>query len=141
MSILARKGGSSSYPAGIRVITVDDSYPEIQLHSAFQDQDAIICALSLQALEQEIKFIDCAVEAGVKVFVPAEFGGNKEALGSKNGEKIPLHDTKDLVLEHLRKAESKGLSWTAVATGPFIDWYSGSPFLSHVSNLTTIGVF
>lgn len=54
------------------------------------------------------------------MFVPAEFGGNKEV--AKHGEKIPLHDTKDMVLEHLRKAESKGLSWTAVATGPFVDW-------------------
>ncbi|KAK5045056.1 hypothetical protein LTR84_010204 [Exophiala bonariae] len=129
VSILARRSGSSTYPAGIRVTTVDDSYPEAQLRSVFKHQDAIICALSLQSIGEQIKFIDCAVEAGVKVFVPAEFGGNKEAAGPMAGEKLPLHDTKDLVLEHLRQAESKGLSWTAVATGPFIDWGLSNGFL------------
>lgn len=120
VSILARQSASSTYPPGVEVFRVDDSYPERQLRGAFKGQDAIICALSLQSIVQQIKFIDCAVEARVKAFVPAEFGGNKEA--ANGGEKIPLHDIKDLVLEHLKKAESKGLCWTAVATGPFIDW-------------------
>lgn len=87
---------------------------------AFRGRDAIVCALNLQNVHQQIKFIDAAVQAGVKWFVPAEFGGNKEA--AKHGEKLPLHEAKIDVNKHLVKMESKGLSWTAVATGPFIDW-------------------
>ncbi|KEF51311.1 uncharacterized protein A1O9_12661 [Exophiala aquamarina CBS 119918] len=129
VSVLTRESSSSTstYSADIRLFKVDDSYPATQLHDAFKGQDAIICALSLQSIDQQFKFIDCAVEAGVKVFVPAEFGGNKGA--AKHGEKMPLHDTKDLVLEHLRKVEEHGLSWTAIATGPFIDWGLANGFL------------
>ena len=47
-------------------------------------------------------------------------GGNNEA--AKHGEKLPLHEAKIDVNKHLVKMQSKGLSWTAVATGPFIDW-------------------
>lgn len=118
--MLARQSSTSTYPEDVAVYRVEDAYPYKRLIEAFRGRDAIVCALSLQNVLQQIKFIDAAVEVGVKWFIPAEFGGNKAA--AKHGERLPLHDAKDQVLEHLVKMESRGLSWTAVATGPFIDW-------------------
>lgn len=124
VSVLARQSSTSTaYPASIRVFKVDDSYPVPQLRDAFAGQDAVICVISLKNIPEQLKFIECAVDAGVKVFIPAEFGGNKEVTGGmQHGEELPSHGGKDVVLDHLRKAEAKGLSWTAVATGPFVDW-------------------
>lgn len=118
--MLARKSSTSAYPKDVTVHRIEDSYPERQLVEAFKGRDAIVCALSLQNVLQQIKFIDAAVEVGVKWFIPAEFGGNKAA--AKHGERLPLHDAKEQVLKHLERMQSRGLSWTAVATGPFIDW-------------------
>lgn len=120
VSVLARQSSTSSYPSHVTVHRVDDSYPEGEVSKAFKGQDAVICALNLANIAQQLRFIDIAVRTGVKWFIPAEFGGNKE--GARNGEPIPLHETKELVHEHLIKNEQNGLSWTAIATGPFIDW-------------------
>ncbi|EXJ89938.1 hypothetical protein A1O3_03005 [Capronia epimyces CBS 606.96] len=127
LSILARQSSSASYPSGVPVHRVDDSYPEKEVLNAFRGQDAVVCALSLQILLQQIKFIDLAVEAGVRWFIPAEFGANNAGHG--HGEKIPPHDAKEAVHEHLVRMQSKGLSWTAIATGPFIDWGIANGFL------------
>ncbi len=103
---------------------VDDDYPKDQVLAAFQGKDAVVCALNLTQIMKQISLIDVAVQAGVKWFIPTEYGGNKEAT-DKVGEPLPIsHEAKKLVHEHLMSVESKGLSWTAVATGPFIDWYS-----------------
>ena len=120
VSVLSRESSKSTFPSHITVHRIADSYPEEELLKAFSGRDAIVCALSLQNVLQQIKFIDAAVQARVKFFIPAEFGGNKEA--AKHGERLPLHEAKMEVSEHLSSMESKGLSWTAVATGPFIDW-------------------
>lgn len=59
--------------------------------------------------------------AGVKRFIPAEYGVNtihKTVLPLFSG----AMDVKMNVLEHLKKQEGKGLSWTGIATGPFFDW-------------------
>ena len=100
---------------------VDDSYPESEVLEAFRGQDAVVCALGFANLLPQITFINAAVKVGVRWFIPAEFGGNKAA--ALQGERLPLHDAKEAVHRHLIKTEAEGLSWTAVATGPFIDWY------------------
>ena len=120
MSVLSRQSSTSTYPANINVHRIEDSYPDTQLLSAFQGKDAIICALSLQNTLQQIKFIDAAVRAGVKWFIPSEFGANREMI--KDEDILWLSSPKDQVIDCLRKAESQGLSWTALATGPFLDW-------------------
>lgn len=69
---------------------------------------------------RQITFIDLAVKAGVKWFIPAEFGGNKAK--AHLGVKTPLYDAKEAVHKHLIEAEKSGLCWTAIATGAFFDW-------------------
>ena len=100
---------------------VGDSYPEDEVRKAFRGQDVVVCALGLANILQQINLINAAVEAGVRWLIPAEFGANREA--EKREEKMPPHNLKQLVHDHLAKKEAEGLSWTAVATGPFIDWY------------------
>lgn len=131
VSVLARQSSTSTCPSHIKVYRIPDSYPEDDLSVAFQGQDAVVCSLNPGNIIQQLKFIDAAVEAGVKWFVPAEFGGNKEA--AQHGEKMPLHEAKELVNARLVEAEKSGLSWTAVATGPFIDWCA--KLMSHVMAL------
>ena len=69
----------------------------------------------------QLPLIEAAVKAGVRHFIPAEYGGNKEAAGGK-GEVIPGHNEKEDVIQLLKEKERDGLRWTAIATGPFFDW-------------------
>ena len=67
--------------------------------------------------------IDAAVSAGVKRFIPSEFGSN--TLNTKVVELFsPALDMKVDVLKYLKEQEGRGLSWTGIATGPFFDWVS-----------------
>lgn len=65
--------------------------------------------------------IDAAVEAGVKRFIPSDYGSVAEnpeaaALDSRKGDC-------ESIVEHLRSKESTGLTWTALITGLFFDLY------------------
>lgn len=62
---------------------------------------------------------------GVKRFIPSEFGSN--TLNARVVELFsPALDLKVSVLKYLKEQESRGLSWTGIATGPFFDWVSPS---------------
>ena len=68
-----------------------------------------------------INIVDAAVTAGVKRFIPSEFGSN--TLNKKVVELFgATMEAKVKVLNHLKEQESTGLTWTGIATGPFFDW-------------------
>lgn len=56
-------------------MTADYSSHE-DLVSAFKGQDAVVSTVGAPALGDQIKLINAAIEAGVKYFIPSEFGGN-----------------------------------------------------------------
>ena len=89
---------------------------------AFRGQDAIVSAISTSNNAKQKEIIDAAVEAGVKRFIPSEFGGNVRNPAAL--ELLPHHMVigKAEVINYLRDQESRGLSWSAIATGPFFDW-------------------
>lgn len=119
-TVLTRSGRATTFPSGIDVKQVPDGYPEEDVYAALQGCDAVVCAVAPRHAAQQLPIIDAAVRAGVKWFIPAEFGANKVALQQKSNN--PVHNAKDDVLRRLKAAESQGMSWTAIATGPFIDW-------------------
>ena len=76
VSILTRTSSRSIFPSHLTIRRVSDDYPEFQLLSAFKGQDAIVVAISRASAHKQKDFIDAAVKAGVKRFVPSEFGGD-----------------------------------------------------------------
>lgn len=118
--MLRRPESTHAYAAGITVQTSD--YSEPSLVAAFQGQDAVVSALGAAGFGEERKLIDAAVRAGVKRFLPSEFGVN-----SRNAPAtalIPLFGLKRQTNAHLRAQESTGLSWTALIAGPAFDFVS-----------------
>jgi hypothetical protein len=118
-SFLSRLESKSTFPTEITVFKSD--YTTKSLVEAFQGQDAVICALGHDAWGGLINIVDAAVTAGVKIFIPSEFGSN--TLNKKVVELFgATMEAKVEVLNHLKEQESKGLTWTGIATGPFFDW-------------------
>ncbi|KAH8657163.1 hypothetical protein BGZ60DRAFT_545662 [Tricladium varicosporioides] len=121
ITILTRASSTATFPSSPSLRIIRSDYSLSSIISAFQDQDAVICALGQAGIGEEIKLIDAAVAAGVKRFIPAEYGVN-----TINQNVLPLFsgamDIKMNVLDHLKNQEIKGLTWTGIATGPFFDW-------------------
>jgi len=64
--------------------------------------------------------IDAAVKAGVKRFVPSEFGSDTE--NEKALEILPQYFAgKRGAVEYLKTKEKDGLTWSAFVTGPFFE--------------------
>ncbi|EHL00440.1 putative Isoflavone reductase like protein IRL [Glarea lozoyensis 74030] len=49
------------------------------LIEAFKGHDAVVSALGAGGLDNEIRMIDAAVTAGVKHFIPSQFGSNTQS--------------------------------------------------------------
>ncbi|KAI5852794.1 hypothetical protein DFP73DRAFT_506296 [Morchella snyderi] len=118
VTVLSRKD-SKSTPSGVKVVTADYSSHE-DLVSAFKGQDTVVSTVGAPGLAGQIKLIDAAIEAGVKHFIPSEFGGNisneKTQTLAVFGQKIKTHN-------YLQEKASKGeINYTSINGGPFFDW-------------------
>ncbi|MCJ1352924.1 MAG: hypothetical protein MMC33_002908 [Icmadophila ericetorum] len=121
LSILTRNSSKSTFPSHIKVHKIDDSYPDVELEAAFKGQDAIVSTVGSPGKKRQTNMIDAAVKAGVKRFIPAEFGSNSANPGAV--EAIPfIMDDKAKVVKYLKTKEKDGMTWSALCTGPFFDW-------------------
>ncbi|GJC85352.1 isoflavone reductase IRL [Colletotrichum liriopes] len=105
LTILSRQGSSATFPDGIKVVKSDYS-PE-SLARELEGQDAVVSMLPIMALEEQKKIAEAAIKAGVKRFIPSEYGSDSS----------PKKDH----LDWLATKEDQ-ISWTAIITGPFFDW-------------------
>jgi hypothetical protein len=67
--------------------------------------------------------VDAAVAAGVKRFIPSEYGTNN--LDPRARAVVPIYDIKGNALQYLQKkaAESEGkFTWTSICCGSWLDW-------------------
>lgn len=120
VTILARESSQSTYPENAQIIRISDSLPHSELVAALRGQDVVVSAVGHDAKKTEYRLVEAALEAGVKRFLPTEYGLDNSdpknaALTSVFGEKYEFQ-------QFLRSKEKEGLTWTAVATGMWLDW-------------------
>ncbi|KAI1767858.1 NAD(P)-binding protein [Hypoxylon sp. FL1150] len=124
VTALTRKGTSHTFPPSVTVAEVDYESPE-SLVKALQGQDAVVSAVGFNGLPLQLPLIDAAVKAGVKRFLPSEYGGDAE---NAKAAALPIFAPKKQVLDALTAAAAvKGgsLTYTLVSTGPFLDMALG----------------
>lgn len=120
VSILARQSSKSTFPSHIKVHRIGDDYPETELLKALEGQDAVVSTMATAHLSRQREIIDAAIKAGVKRFVPSEFGS--DTLNEKAMALLPQYfkGKKDTV-DYLKTKEKEGLTWSAFVTGPFFE--------------------
>lgn len=123
VSVLVRATSTVEPPPGVTVYRTD--YSISSLVQAFKDQDAVVNTITMPDFEQQKEMIDAAVEAGVKRFIPAEFG--IDTSKEKTVEIMTFLQVKPRVIQYLRSIEDK-ITWTGIITGAFFDWYGIHPF-------------
>ncbi|KAI4269330.1 MAG: hypothetical protein L6R38_007503 [Xanthoria sp. 2 TBL-2021] len=139
VTALTRKSSSATFPSEVKVQSVDDSYPSDQLVAVLKGQDAVINLLPPMSVEQHNSIADAAAEAGVKRFIPSEFGS--DTTSPKIVELVPIFGNKTAITNYLKTKESSGLSWTAVVNGAFFDWGLHSGILGFDLKTNTATIF
>lgn len=119
LTILSRHSFKSTFPPSSKGIKVDDDYPVDQLVDAFKGQDALVSAVPGRPYTAHLRMIHAAVQAGVKRFIPSEYGSNTCPAAA---EQVPLYADKAKIVAELKAKESSGMTWTAINAGQFFDW-------------------
>ena len=120
MTVLTRASSTSTFPPAVRVHKTDYDSSE-SLAEGFKGQDAVVSVIASAATGQQQKIVDAAVKAGIKRFIPSEFGIDTQNLEGGIGK---ILSGKTATLNLLRKyaAETPGFSWTGLSTSLFFDW-------------------
>jgi uncharacterized protein YbjT (DUF2867 family) len=108
------KGSKTTVQGDAKVIQVDYS-DEGSIKHALTGVDVVISTIAIAALEVQGRIVTAAKEAGVKLFVPSEFGGIKgesEANFGMLGEKTAIQG----------QLKALGLPYTNFYTGPWADY-------------------
>lgn len=116
--VLTRQGSKTTIEGDTKVIAVDYSNKE-SIKSALSGVDVVICTISCMALGLQTGIAAAAMEAGVKLFVPSEFGNSSE------GETEGIWGKKAVIQTQLKAAD---IPYTIFYTGPFAD-FIWTPFL------------
>jgi uncharacterized protein YbjT (DUF2867 family) len=129
VTVLSRQDSKATFPASVKVARVDYTSKD-SLVSALRGQDAIVSALTHLALDtSESLLIDAAVEAGVKRFIPSEFGSDTT---NPKAATFPLYTTKIASHKHLEEAAkaSPEFTYTSIITGPLLGWVASQAFIN-----------
>ena len=105
------------FPDTITVHKTD--YSKASLIKVFRGFDAVVSAVASFSVDQQSNIVDAAVEAGVKRFLPSEYGVDSSV--PQYVEHVPWVKAKRDTIAHLRTKENTQLSWTALCVGAWFD--------------------
>jgi uncharacterized protein YbjT (DUF2867 family) len=120
VSVLARASSKTTFPSNVKVIRLPDTPSQADYISAFRGLDAIVSAVGYPAKLEEKILIEAAVAAGVKRFIPSEYGVVNTYPAARRLN--PVFAAKADTMEYLQTKEKDGLSWTSIPTGLWLDW-------------------
>jgi len=106
---------------GATLVPIDDYSDHPSLVKALKNTDAVIVTLgqSPAALTAERQVLAASLEAGVKRFVPSEFG-----VDHSNGRlrfHAPVRNAWDDKTEVFEEVKKSGIEWTAIVNGCFLE--------------------
>ncbi|GAB1197772.1 hypothetical protein APSETT444_007075 [Aspergillus pseudonomiae] len=133
VSILTRSQQPGAYASNINVFEVDFNSVK-SLTAALNGVDAVVSTVGGAAIDNQTVLIDAAIAAGVKRFIPSEFGN---VTTNPNLETFPIYSSMFSIRNYLQaKAATGELTWTVLACGAFLDLVLDTPTLLDFQNHT-----
>ncbi|KAH7077928.1 oxidoreductase CipA-like protein [Paraphoma chrysanthemicola] len=123
VTVLSRIGGNSSKITAHTNLTVKsvDFASAHSLREALEGVEVVVSCVATSAMGSQNPLIDACIAAGVRRFIPAEFG-----MDSQNplAMQLPVCAMKVSTQTYLREQSRlhKDFTWTAIANGLFLDW-------------------
>ncbi|KAI5805133.1 hypothetical protein EDC01DRAFT_715868 [Geopyxis carbonaria] len=138
--VLARPTSSilKNPPEGITIITADFNSNN-SLVKALTGVDAVIFSTGMGGFLAQRAFLDAAIEAGVKRFIPSEFGSDLE---NPKAASMAVYSEKVQVRKEIKERAARGdITWSAISNGPFLDWGLKTGFLGINAKTNTATLF
>jgi hypothetical protein len=129
VTVLTRGGSTTELPAGVKSLVVDYSDPA-SLTKALEGQDAVVSVLAAGSGDVQKNLIDASVAAGVQRFLPSEYGVDVSGPMAD----FPVLAYKIDTQKYLKTTDLKGLTYTFLYTGLFLDWGLDVGFIADVRN-------
>ena len=102
------------------------------LTAALKGVDGLVSTVAAAATENQTVLIDAAIAAGVKRFIPSEYG---TCTTSPKLEALPIYAPIFKIKQCLQeKAKAGKLTWTVLACGAFLDFVFGGPMFLDFAN-------
>ncbi|KAM0227507.1 hypothetical protein ACHAPO_011502 [Fusarium lateritium] len=120
VSVLSRTTSVTTDKTFHGATIVKSDYTIESLVQVFTGQDAVISTLSTANINEQKTVIDAVAAAKVNRFMPSEFGSDTSIEGLE--KMAPFLKGKQDVMDYVKAKEVEGLTWTALFTGPWIDW-------------------
>jgi len=121
VTIVTRPQSKSKFPSGVLFRKVDYTSAK-SLVEAFEGQDAVVSVIGGAGIALQKSFVDAAVKAGVKRFIPSEFGLNTRSLPDTGIAKLLAGKVETVNHLQAAAAANSDFSWTGLSTGLFFDW-------------------
>lgn len=125
VTVLKRESSKSkdSYPSGVQVTRVPDDFAVEKVTEVLRGQDGVVVTIKGSQIEIQQQIAQACVEAGVKRFIPADFG-SCDSSSQRTKDLVPLYKRKTELREHLMKLaeQNSGFTWTSIVPGHFFDW-------------------
>ena len=120
ITVLTRESSAATqFPSSVTVTKIADDYPTPELVKAFTNVDVVIAAISMAGMHLQYRFIDAALAAKVKRYIPTEFG--LDDLPDWLVELRPMFRIKHDVRDYLVSKEKEGLEWTVIVCNVFFE--------------------
>jgi uncharacterized protein YbjT (DUF2867 family) len=130
VTVLRRAGSTATFS----VPTVDADFSSLDsLKTALAGQDAVVSTVGTAGLEAQLLLVEAAAAAGVRRFLPSEYGSN---LDNPKTRVLPVYAHKVAVQERLFALAREGggtFSYTLVYNAAFLDWGIDRDFLLSTS--------
>lgn len=128
ITLVQRASSKAKMPAHLKTIAVSDSYPTDELIPVFRGQDVVINCMTSLSVADQFRIIDAAIAAGVRRYVPSEYGLNNMRRDAQ-ALNLVFHD-KGKVQEYPRARGQAGIiEWMSVSCGMWIRWSMANDFL------------
>ncbi|KAK6371339.1 uncharacterized protein PV06_04059 [Exophiala oligosperma] len=136
VTVLTRTGSTSTskLPKSPRLKVTEVDYSSVaSLTEALKGQDVVVSTLASESTGSQNPLIDAAVAAGVKRFIPSEFGSDTTHPKSSQ---LPIYKHKVDTQRYLKAkaAENPGFTYTLVLNGAFLSWGVQVGFIVNVQN-------
>lgn len=120
VTIFTRAGGRTpaNLPHGVSKVVPVEYTSVSSLTSALRGHDVFVSNIPNHGAQKPL--IDAAIAAGVKRFVPSEFG--MDVMRDEKTAALPMFKDGKKVIQEYLKEKSGEISWTCVVTGLFLDW-------------------
>lgn len=120
VTVVKRPSSTATFSASIKVATADFSSVD-SVTAAFKGQDAVVSTVGAEGLPGQGVLVDAAIAAGVKRFLPSDFGCD---LANPEAAALPVFGDKIATHKKLREAAAAkpDFTYSSVCNGVFLDW-------------------